>query len=158
MRIKETKLYHFDELSEEAKQKAIEGLSDINTDYEWWESTYEDAENIGLKLTSFGLDRNRHATGEIITSYPEMAESIISEHGKDCETHKTAKQFLSDRDELVAKYSDGKKTDIVIEDNEVKFDNELDELEDEFLKSILEDYSIILQKDYEHLTKQRSHN
>jgi hypothetical protein len=32
----ETKVYTFDELSDEAKEKAIEKLSDINTDDEWW--------------------------------------------------------------------------------------------------------------------------
>ena len=36
MRIKETKVYLFDELSEEAKDKAVEKLSDINIDFEWW--------------------------------------------------------------------------------------------------------------------------
>jgi len=87
MRIKETKLYHFDELSEEAKQKAIEGLSDINTDYEWWESTYEDAENIGLKLTSFGLDRMQkdyeHLTSsEAIIETIQANEYEFTENGK----------------------------------------------------------------------------
>ena len=33
-----TEVYKFKELSEEAKQKAIEKLYDINVDYEWWEN------------------------------------------------------------------------------------------------------------------------
>lgn len=39
----ETEVFKFDELTEEAKQSAIENLYDINVDYEWWEYTYEDA-------------------------------------------------------------------------------------------------------------------
>lgn len=35
--VKEYKVFKSNELSEEAKQKAIEKLSDINTDYEWWQ-------------------------------------------------------------------------------------------------------------------------
>ena len=35
--IKEYKIYKFNELPEEAKQKAIEKLSDINTNYDWWQ-------------------------------------------------------------------------------------------------------------------------
>jgi len=38
--------YSFDELSEEAKQKAIEKLYDINVDYEWWDFLFEDFANI----------------------------------------------------------------------------------------------------------------
>ena len=30
----------FDELTEEAQQSATEGLSDINTRYEWWDRMY----------------------------------------------------------------------------------------------------------------------
>ena len=35
MRIRETKVYPFDELSEDVKEKAIEKLYDINVDHEW---------------------------------------------------------------------------------------------------------------------------
>ena len=39
--------YKYDELSEEAKEKALETMQDINTDYEWWDSAIEDAKEIG---------------------------------------------------------------------------------------------------------------
>ena len=45
-----TKVYLFSELSEKVKQKVINDNYDINVDYEWWESAYEDAANIGLKI------------------------------------------------------------------------------------------------------------
>ena len=60
--------YSFNELSEEAQQKAIENLSDINVNFDWWNFTYEDAKNIGLKITSFDLDRRRHAKGQFLLS------------------------------------------------------------------------------------------
>ena len=41
MRTIETVVYNFDELSEEAKKKAIESMADINVDYEWYEFIYE---------------------------------------------------------------------------------------------------------------------
>ena len=40
MKTIETVVYDFDELSDEAKQKAINNLSDINVDYGWWEFQY----------------------------------------------------------------------------------------------------------------------
>jgi len=41
MRTIRTKVYKFDELSEQAKQKAIESFYDINVDYEWHEFIIE---------------------------------------------------------------------------------------------------------------------
>lgn len=54
MRTITKELYTFDELSDTAKQKALESLSDINTDYEWW--NYEDYTNIG-KIFGIQIDK-----------------------------------------------------------------------------------------------------
>ena len=63
-----TKVYLFSELSDQAKQKVIEDNYDINVDYEWWESAYEDAANIGLKITGFDIDRGSYCNGEFTIS------------------------------------------------------------------------------------------
>lgn len=42
MRTIRTKVYKFNELSQTAKDKAIEKLHDINTDWSWWDFVYED--------------------------------------------------------------------------------------------------------------------
>jgi len=151
MRTIQTTVYTFDELTPSAQQTAIETVCDINVSHEWWESTYEDAKNVGLKITGFNLDRKRHATGRFISSAYECAYAILREHGESCETFKTASAFIAQWDALVAKYSDGKDTSRVTDENEYDFDNEADELEEDFLQSILEDYSIMLQNQYEYL-------
>lgn len=156
MRTKEITLYQFKELSEESQQKAIEKLWDLNVTHDWWESVYEDAERIGLKITEFDLDRNRYVKGNLLVSGYECAELIIKNHGKDCNTYKTASQFLIDWSKLVAKYSDGITLDKVTEENENDFDNAANELESEFENSLLEDYSIILQNEYEFLTSRQA--
>lgn len=144
-------VFKFEELTEVQREKALSKLRFINVEYDWWQFTYEEAEEIGLKITSFGLDRNRHAEGVLLYSGCEVAERIIKNHWQDCETFKTASDFLSQWEELVKKYSNGVNTDIVTEENEYDFDQEADELEEDFLKAILEDYSIILQKECEYL-------
>jgi len=156
MRIKETKVYQFSELSDEAKEVAIENLADINVDYGWWDCTYEDAARIKLRITEFDLDRNRHCAGEFIEDAKDVASAILNQHGNKCETYQTARGYLDERAELVKKYSDGKELDVVAEDNEWDFDNDCDELNAEFFRSILEDYSIILQKEYEYLTSEEA--
>ena len=62
MRIKttETKVYKFEELTDEQKEKAIEKLYDINVNYDQWDFTYDDAERIGLKLEGFDIDRGSY--------------------------------------------------------------------------------------------------
>lgn len=148
MKTKTITLYQFDELSENAKKRALEIMIEINVDYEWWDSTYEDAARIDLKITSFDMDQ--YCNGEFLSSASECANKILKEHGEKCETYKTAKQFLEDRDALVEKYSDGKVKCTVMEENIYDFDNECDELEEEFLKSLLEDYRIMLRNEYEY--------
>jgi len=150
----ETRTYNvfkYKELPPEIQEKAVEKLYDINLHYEWWDCEYEDAKRVGLKLDGFDLDRNRHCTGDFIDSAEETAEMIVKEHGKDCDSRQTAVNYLADRAKLVKQYSDGKTLDIVTEDNEYDFDNDCDDLDAEFLRSILEDYSIILQQQYEYL-------
>jgi hypothetical protein len=140
-------VYQFSELSEEAKENAINKLADINVGHDYWyESTLDDAAEVKLKITEFDLDRNRHCKGEFMESAPETAELILQNHGKDCETYKTAKHFLNALDELT-----GQKENIEDVD-----EDEIEDLEDEFLQSILEDYSIILQKECEYLQSEEA--
>ena len=141
------KVYQFSELSKDTQNKAIEKLRDINVDFDWWRDTYQDAEEIGLKITSFDLDRNRHAKGEFILSAAEVAQNIINNHGETCETHKTATLFLEDWQPIFNAYMD--------EENEKyesrEAEGEMQEIEEEFLNSLLDDYSIMLQNECEYL-------
>lgn len=134
-----TEVFFYDELeTEQAKEKALNWALETNYGYDWWNNIYEDAQNIGLKIKSFDLDRNRNATGQFINGAQETANKIIAEHGESCETYKTAKKFLAEFDRL------NNMTDID--------ESLLQESEETFLAEILEDYSIILQKESEELS------
>ena len=147
-KIIETTVYSFNELSESAKEKAREWHRNGALDYDWWQSTYDDAEQAGLKIKSFDLERNRHAKGEFISGAENCAWLIEKNHGDTCETYKTAKAFLAERDEAVNSAPKDENGEL---ENERALDEKLDDIESDFLKSILEDYSIILQKEYEWL-------
>lgn len=139
-----TKVYLFNELSKDAKQKAIETMCCINVDSDWWQSTYEDAANVGLKLTGFDLDRNRHAKGEFTLAANEVAANIFRDHGDMCETYKTAESFMNEWQPVFNEY-------MTEPDNMTELETKLIDIEYEFLNSLLEDYSIILQKESEYL-------
>jgi len=155
MRIKETKVYQFDELSESAKEKAVELLADINVDIEWWEFIYEDAAQVKLKLIEFDIGRGSYCKGDFIEYAKDTADAIVVNHGESCQTHKTAMDFGDDSAQLYMKYP-VKLDDDGDDDNEWDRDKEQEMLDAEFLQSILEDYRIILQKEYEYLTSRES--
>ena len=145
MKTKSYNVYKFNELSEPSKQKAIENLCNMNTDYDWWDSVYDDAKTIGLKITGFDLDRGAYYSGDFIESAKETAELIIKNHGDTCATYLDAKKYLADYVNL----GPGLETYDDVSDA-------LDKLNAEFLKTICEDYRIILQKEYEYLTSEEA--
>ena len=146
MKTVEIKLYKFSELSESAKERVLSDHYDINIDFEWWDGVYEDAEQIGLEIKGFDLDRGRYVKGSFINSPAETAELITINHGKGCETYKTAHNFLTELNELTGKYPN-------IEDCP---EDDIEALEDDFLQLLCEDYRIILQQEYEYKTSEEA--
>lgn len=146
-------LYKYDELSESAKQKAIEGLWDTNVNENWWENMYEDASEVGIKITAFDIDRGNSIDGEFYEDACHTANKIKENHGESCETYKTAVSFLAERDEIVNTAPKDENGEF---EDEYELDQKLDECENDFLKSILEDYLIMLRKEYEYQTSEES--
>lgn len=143
-----TEVFKFAELSEEGQQAAIEGLYDLNVDHDWWDFTYTDADNIGLKITSFDLDRAT-IEGQFTGDMDEVCRSIAKEHGHTCETHQTAAKYLEAYKKSFAAWQDTKDQADGYQFNE-SFEH--DDMEAEFLCDLLEDYRVMLQKEYDYLT------
>jgi hypothetical protein len=152
MKTIEIKLYKFNELPEEVQEKAIEKYFDINVDYDWWDFTYEDAENIGLKINGFDLDRGNYCNGEFILSTSEVAQNVLKEHGGNCDTYKTAENFLDEFNPVFTEYLDESSDNYESAESEDK----MIYLETEFLNSLLEDYRIILRNEYSYLTSEKA--
>jgi hypothetical protein len=148
MRVISTTVYTFEELSPSAQATALDECRYFGVEHDWWDGVYEDAARVGVKITSFDLDRNRHAEGNFTCPAHEVAQNIFNEHGEQCETHKTAAAFMGGWQPVFDNYMD--ETHPEYESREAE--NKLMELEEEFLKSILEDYSIILQHECEYLS------
>lgn len=162
MRTEEIKIYKFSELSDEAKERAIDNLRDINLDHDWWDFAYMDAENVYLKITGFDVGRGSYCNIEFIDSPADTAEAILANHGEVCETYKLAKGFLENLEELTNdrdKWHD-KAEEMYKEDKEEAYDvcmehaydkeDEIENLEDEFLKELSEEYLTMLREEYEY--------
>lgn len=149
-----TKVYQFNELSDEAKEKAIEELCDCNVIFEWWDGIYEDARTVALTIESFDLDRNRHCAGKWQEDAEATARAILENHGESCETWKDATAFLAELSGCKAIFE--AKDEYDYEYEEFDESDEYEELCSEFLKTICEDYSIILQNESEYLQSEEA--
>jgi len=139
--------YEFDELSPEAQRRAIDTLWDINVAYDWWDCIYEDAETVGIKITSFDLYYH-YCRGEFIENARYTANKILQYHGETCETYQTAKVFL----DTLNRFLEAADKDEYGELAYLSDEQQVEEMELEFLRAILEDYRMLLQKEYDYQT------
>lgn len=145
MKTIEINLYSFSELTLEAKQKALNKYCDINVGFDWWDVTYDDAANIGLKITGFDLDRGNYCNGQLTLAANEVAQNILNEHGEQCQTYKTATNFINEWQPIFNKY-------IETEEGE----DELLELENNFTNELCNNYLKILRSECEYLTSEKA--
>ena len=150
MKTKTINTYSYSELTGRAKDKAREWLSLGGPDY--WENANEDANSIGLKITESNVDRNRHAKGHFIHSPEECAQKITEEHGDTCETFKTASAYLLAVKALGDRPENGYTCPAGDYDyaKSEAWESARTSLDDDFLKDVLEDYSMLIQRDYEY--------
>lgn len=139
-------IYTFEELSEKAKDKARDWWRTSAAYDEWWEFIYDDAKEIGLKITGFDCGRGNDITGEFTLSACEVAANIIKNHGEQCETRKTAESFLKEHDPVFSDYLNEESERYETREAE----EELQDIEEDFRKSLLEDYLIMLRNEHEY--------
>lgn len=147
MKTIEIQLYKFDELPKDIQVKVIQRYSDINLHDDWYYSIYEDAKNVGIKITGFDIDRGSYCDISAIYDWENIAERLIFEHGHGTDTCKLAEHFLNERDEIIDSAKRDENGDI---EDENELDNLLDDLEDDFKKQLSECYLIMLRNEYEY--------
>jgi len=99
-------IFTFEELSEDAKQRAIDNLREINVNYEWWDMTYDNLRELaemcniaGFDIEGFDLDRAQSIALSGSVDYADLqsfARQPIKEDGYKLldELHKFAKSAL----------------------------------------------------------------
>lgn len=139
-------IYTFEDVqsNEELKSKVLANLSDINTRFDWWAMTFEDAKNIGLEITGFDLYRKSISYGDVL-SPSEICANIFRDHGDDCSTYKLAEKFMDEFTPMFAQY-------LETEEGE----DDLIELEEIFFKELRHEYIYILQSELEYLESEEA--
>jgi ribonucleotide reductase alpha subunit len=138
-------IYSYKELSEKAKERARDKWRETALDYQWWEFTYEDAENIGIKITEFDTYRGT-IKGHFTESADFTANKILSDHGDKCSTWAEANHYRKTMDEFMANAEKDEYGELAT----YKLDNEKEEIEDDFLHSMLGEYLKMLRDEYEY--------
>ena len=156
-----TNIYTFEELSDQDKQKALDKLHNLGVDYDWWEYTYEDANMVGLKITSFDLDHNELTLGYLLSA-EDTAQAILQDHGTMCETYKTVIAHQEDIKNLhhataiEIDKSEWWMDDEFVDDQIMVLEEDEEQAGDELLKALGEDYLVMLRKEYEYLTSEEA--
>lgn len=156
MRVKRTEktVYKFNELDDKAQHKALDKLWDINVDYEWWDCIFDDAKRAGIKIKEFDIDRGSFIKGELTNTLEFSLDAILKDHGDACDTWKTAKEYKDGLDELTQQWDDTPAEEK--DDAEYEYEQKCEELKENFEHDILEDYLIMLRKEYEHQTSREA--
>jgi len=136
MRTLEITAYTFDELSYTAKEVAIFNNRDINTNDNWWEWTYQDAENFGIRITSFDV-YYRNMTIELTIDPLDVANNILNECGPTSDLYSFAEVYVSAYNKLVVTGNDT--------------DEKLEELASVFKHALRREYLNILTREFEYL-------
>jgi hypothetical protein len=136
MRTLEITAYTFDELSYTAKEVAIFNNRDINTNDNWWEWTYQDAENFGIKITSFDV-YYMNITIKLTYDPLDVANNILNECGPTTDLYSFAEVYVSAYNKL--------------DDTGDDTDENLEELASVFKHALRREYLNILTKELEYL-------
>jgi len=140
-------IYTFQELGDKAKEKARDWWRKSSIGEEWWEGVYDDAERIGLKITSFDTGRGNHITGGFTDSPEDVAKKIMEEHGDMSETYADARNFLKE----LASFMEKAEKDEWGELATLKLESEREAIENDFEYAILQEYLSMLKKEDEWL-------
>ena len=149
-----TRVFTFDELPLEVQDKIIEYWDSPN--YAWWESVYEDAERVGVKIMEVDTYRG---TISLNCDYPkDTANGILNQHGEGCDTYILAKSFLDKINPLVEKleriedidYRRGYRKCLRVTQGSLEED--VEDLRSEFIYALGEEYLSLLRREYEQLT------
>ena len=139
MKTIEIKVYKFDELDEQTKEKVIENYRYINVeDTFWYDWIKEDFNRLGLEIKEFDLGR-RNYVKIYIENFEDTSNYIIKEFGDSVLIKQTAKNYLKELKEIVSNFK---------EDEDI--DREFETLDENYQHEFEADILSYLRANYEH--------
>ena len=138
MKTIEIKVYRFEELDEQTKEKVIENYRYINVDNTfWYDCIKEEFDELGLEIKEFNLDRGNYAK-IYIDNLEETSKSILHEFGDSVLIKQTAKNYMNEYEKIQANFK---------EDEDIE--RELEILDEQYEKEYSEDILSYLKLNYD---------
>ena len=124
MKTIEIKVYKFEELDKQTKEKVIENYRYINVeDTFWYDFIKEDFIRLGLEIRSFDLDRGSFA--EIhIEDFEDTSNNIIEEFGDSVPIKQTAKNYKDEFNKIQANFKEDEDIERELEILDEKYQRE----------------------------------
>ena len=149
------KVYQFDELSEEVKEKILDDCRFIMVEYfNWWGFVYEDAENIGLEIVEFDLDR-RYIRMKLKENILSSIEEALNYFNKDSNEYKIVKGYYDE----IMKLKDSEEVKEYLKDNphddpyDAIYNMSLDDrFYDEYINDMKRVFLRMLENEFNYLT------
>lgn len=151
------KLYSFNELEEDIKRKVIQNNCDINTNYDWWDCTYDTLNECGIKIESFDLYRKQIKISNIL-NWEEIAQNLRKNFGSATDLHIESLNFIKERDNLTKELGSGNDKDgySVDCDNYDIYDERIIEIETEYKRELENNILNWLNSEYDYLTSEKA--
>lgn len=138
MKTIEIKVYKFEELDEQTREKVIENYRYINVDSTfWYDWIKEDFIRLGLEIKEFDLGY-RNYVKIYIDNLEETSKSIIEEFGDSVLIKQTAKNYINEYEKIQANFK---------EDEDIEREVEL--LDEQYEKEYSEDILSYLRSNYD---------
>ena len=139
MKTIEIKLYKYEELDKQTREKVIENYRYINVENTFWYDWIKDDFNrLGLEIQAFDLGRRNYAK-IYIDNFEDTSKNIIEEFGDSVLIKQTAKNYIDEFNKIQATF----KTNEYIE-------KEVEILDEEYEKEYSEDILSYLRAEYEY--------
>jgi len=111
MKTIEIKVYKFEELDKQTKEKVIDNYRNINVeDFQWYDWIKDDFNRLGLEIQEFDLGR-RNYVKIYIENFEDTSNYIIEEFGDSVAIKQTAKNYLNELKEIVSNFKEDEDID-----------------------------------------------
>jgi len=138
MKTIEIKLYKYEELDKQTREKVIENYRFINVeDTFWYDWIKDDFNRLGLEIQEFDLNRNYVKI--YIENFEDTSNYIIEEFGDNVLIKQTAKNYLKELKEIVSNFK---------EDEDI--DREFETLDEKYQHEFVADILSYLRAEYEY--------
>lgn len=145
MKTIEIKVYKFEELDKQTKEKVIENYRYINVeDTFWYDFIQDDFNRLGLEIQEFDISRGGYVNIHI-SNLEDTSKNIIEVFGDSVYIKQTAKNYIDEFNEIQANYK---------EDEDIE--REVEILDDQYIRRYSDEILSYLRDEYDYQISDRA--